>query len=64
MKHHIGIALRYFHGMPDERLVECFPDQGTPDQIKATLADLRNEGYELVPTCDNCDDKGRCLGHE
>jgi hypothetical protein len=41
-------------------------ENGTPvsaiDTISA-LAEARRAGYEVLPSCDNHDERGYCLGH-
>jgi hypothetical protein len=35
----------------------------TLNGLRRYLTDLRSEGFEVVPACENYDKTGRCLGH-
>ena len=59
---HLSISIGVFEGMSDVKLRDCFP-QNTPRQIREHLKALRDAGYEFLPACDDCDEKGACRGH-
>ena len=33
-------------------------------EIKAAIEDAEAKGYDVLPTCDNVDERGHCRGHE
>ena len=35
-----------------------------PDLVRARFQALIAQGYDVMPTCDNCDATGRCQGHD
>lgn len=36
----------------------------TEDEIAQDVVDAIAKGYEVLPPCDNVDEKGRCKGHD
>lgn len=52
----------------DEEKVSMFINKDgtrpTVEQVHIAIANAYAHGYDVVPSCENHDDKGYCLGHE
>lgn len=60
---HIGVTPQYLLRKDDAELLEWFPNQGTAADIRSALERMISDGYVCVPTCAECDETGRCMGH-
>lgn len=54
---------------PDKKLDGMLRDRNTrmplsPAQVRFLCYEFRHKGYEVIPTCDNHDERGYCKGHE
>ncbi len=52
----------------DSHIEGCLCDKQTgrnltAAEIRAELGKLQAQGFEVVPTCDRCDETGHCQGH-
>ena len=60
---HMKVSIDIFR-WDDERLTIMFPNEGTGEEIRARLLQMRRDGFAFVPSCDNADERGECQGHE
>jgi hypothetical protein len=50
----------------DETITWLTHDDGTPattQEICAAIVDAKAKGYDVLPPCDNINEKGHCKGH-
>lgn len=60
---HLAVAIGLYERMDDKMLSGCFQNRSATE-VRAYLKQLRLDGYEYVPNCDDCDEKGLCRGHK
>jgi hypothetical protein len=52
------------HGRP-QTFITCDDKPITYDEAFRCIQQMKDEGMEVIPSCDNVDEKtGRCLGHD
>ena len=64
--HCVSADIRGFLALPDSEIAGVFVEDGRPlaaGETRAALELLLQQGFEVVPVCDNHDAKGDCLGH-
>lgn len=70
---HISVGIAYLLSMLNrqeqqlkEQTVVCRKDNKplTFDEARKELLELQAQGFEVVPPCDNYDEKGLCKGHK
>ena len=62
---HMGITIQFIEDMAKEtgKGLGHYFNGLTDEQAKEYLDGLKAKGFELAPTCDDVDKKGRCVGH-
>lgn len=61
---HVVIAIDYAERMPDlSGLLNSEGEPLTDAEARTALRELKADGFEFIPACDDHDETGRCRGH-
>lgn len=69
MKHHVAMSISGILREPAESAAGMFKDAESGKTLEAhevylMAINLKSQGFEVIPPCDNHDAKGYCNGHE
>jgi hypothetical protein len=64
---HITMDIEGGLRLPDSQLDGALIEHGrhlSAAEARCRLRELRDQGFQVIPTCDHHDEFGHCLGHE
>ncbi len=69
MKFHVAMSINGILREPSESVAGMFQDRETGKSLEyhevyLMAINLKSQGFEVIPPCDNHDAKGYCNGHE